>query len=107
MIKGKKIEEGIDGRVCGQDSMAGIEEGWVRVLDMNYAILPEDINEIVDSEVDRLVKGKIEVFSGNFTGVNPYDENDKIDLNTPFIENEESSSPAFNYILDDVITVIE
>lgn len=107
LIKGKKIEEGIDGRVCGQDSMAGIEEGWVRVLDMNYAILPEDINEIVDSEVDRLVKGKIEVFSGNFTGVNPYDENDKIDLNTPFIENEESSSPAFNYILDDVITVIE
>lgn len=107
LIKGKKIEEGIDGRVCGQDSMAGIEEGWVRVLDMNYAILPEDINEIVDSEVDRLVKGKIEVFSGNFTGVNPYDENDKIDLNTPFIENEKSSSPTFNYILDDVITVIE
>lgn len=53
------------------------------------------------------MNGELQVFSGPFTGVNPFDENDRIDLGTPFKENERSSSPKFSYVLEDVITVIE
>ena len=75
-------------------------------IDINYAIVPDETGQVVDDTIDGLVNGKINVFSGSFTGVNPYDENDRIDLSTPFIENEKSSSPAFCYVLDDVITVL-
>ena len=106
LLQGKKIEDCIDGKVYGQDSMAGIEKNWVRILDINHTILPENINEVVDTTVQKLKNGDIQVFSGAFTGVNPYDENDRIDLSTPFIENEKSSSPTFLYVLDDVITIV-
>lgn len=107
LLHGKKIEDCIDGKVYGQDSMAGIEKGWVRILDINNAILPKNMDEVVDDTIRKLEKGEIQVFSGPFTGVNPYDENDRIDLRTPFIENEKSSSPAFSYVLDDVITIVQ
>ena len=106
LLHDKKIEECIDGKVYGQDAMAGLEKGWVRILDINTAIMPENTKEAVDGVIDQLVDGEIQVFSGSFTGVNPFDENDRIDLRTPFYENEKSSSPAFGYILDDVITVL-
>lgn len=106
LLHDKKIEQCIDGRVCGQDAMAGIEEGWVRILDINHAIVPWSTGEIVENITRKLVDGKIDVFYGPFTGVNPYDENDRIDLNTPFVENATSSSPTFCYVLDEVITVL-
>ena len=87
--------------------MAGMEKGWVRILDLNEAILPDHIGKVVEDTVQGLVDGDIQVFSGPFTGVNPYDEQDRIDLSIPFIENEKSSSPAFSYILDEVITILQ
>lgn len=106
LLHGKKIEDCIDGKVYGQDSMAGIEKGWVRILDINYAILPENIDSTVKSVSSKIEKNDIAVFSGNFTGTDPFDSSNKIDLRTPFIENEKSSSPAFCYVLDDVIKVL-
>ena len=106
LLHGKKIEDCIDGKVYGQDAMAGIEKGWVRILDINHAILPENIDAVVDDTMMKMENGEIRVFSGPFTGTNPYDETDRIDLTTPFIENETSSSPAFAYVLDDVVTVV-
>ena len=104
LLQGKRIEDCIDGKVYGQDAMAGIEKGWVRILDINHAILPENIDAVVDDTMMKMENGEIRVFSGPFTGTNPYDETDRIDLTTPFIENETSSSPAFAYVLDDVVT---
>ena len=95
-----------DGKTYEQDAMAGIDKGWVRILDVNYAIVPKDTDRIVDDTIEDLVSGKTQVFSGPFTGVNPNDENDRIDLRTPYIENETSSSPSFSYVLDDVITIV-
>ena len=106
LLHGKRIEDCIDGKVYGQDAMAGIEKGWVRILDINHAILPENIDAVVDDTMMKMENGEIRVFSGPFTGTNPYDETDRIDLTTPFIENETSSSPAFAYVLDDVVTVV-
>lgn len=87
--------------------MAGIEKDWVRILDMNSAIVPQKANSVLGDVKENMLSGKTNVFFGTFTGVNPYDETDTIDLTTPYIENKSSSSPTFNYILDDVITVIE
>ena len=106
LLHGKKIEDCIDGKVYGQDAMAGIEKGWVRILDINYAILPENIDSIVKSVSSKIEKNDIAIFSGNFTGTAPFDSSNKIDLRTPFVENEKSSSPAFCYVLDDVIKIL-
>ena len=43
---------------------------------------------------------------GDYKGTNPSDENDVIDLNEGFAENSTQSAPAFAYVLDDVITVM-
>ena len=106
LLQDKVIEDCIDGKTYEQDAMAGIDKGWVRILDVNYAIVPKDTDRIVDDTIEDLVSGKTQVFSGPFTGVNPNDENDRIDLRTPYIENETSSSPSFSYVLDDVITIV-
>lgn len=106
LIHGKKIEDCIDGKTYGQDAMAGLNEGWVRILDINYAITPENTKEVVEDTIKKLKKGEIDVFCGPFTGVSTFDDNDRIDLSTPYIENEKSSSPKFCYILDDVITIV-
>lgn len=106
LLHDKRIEDCIDGKVYGQDAMAGFDKGWVRILDINNAIVPKNTSEVVERTMEQLVDGKLQVFSGPFTGVNPYDENDRIDLRTPFMENETSSAPKFCYILDDVVTVL-
>ena len=60
---------------------------------------------MVEDTIEKIEKGKLEVFSGTFTGVSVFDPDDKIDLNTPYKENANSSSPSFCYVLDDVINI--
>ena len=107
LLHDKKIEDCIDGKTYGQDAMAGLDKNWVRILDINEAIVPKKTDQIVEDTINELISGKKQVFSGNLTGVDPYDSTKRIDLNTPYIENEISSSPTFSYVLDDVITIVE
>lgn len=107
LLKGKKIEDCIKGKVYGQDAVAGLKEGWVRILDMNTAILPDDIDTVADETIKKLENGSIDVFSGSFTGTDPQNPTDTIDLSTPYQENEKASAPSFHYILDDVISILE
>ena len=107
LLHDKKIEDCIDGKTYGQDAMAGLDKNWVRILDINEAIVPKKTDQIVEDTINELISGKKQVFSGNLTGVDPYDSTKRIDLNTPYIENETSSSPTFSYVLDDVITIVE
>lgn len=107
LLHDKKIEDCIDGRTYGQDAMAGLDKGWVRILDLNETVAPSGTKEMVEDTIDKLSKGELEVFSGPFTGVSVFDPNDRIDLNSPYKENEQSSSPTFCYILDDVISMEE
>ena len=65
------------------------------------------MEESMEKTMEQLMDGKVNVFKGNYTGTDPFDPSDKIDLNTGFEENEESSAPKFHYVLDDVITVEE
>ena len=52
-------------------------------------------------------KGKIDVFRGDYIGVNPDNMRITFDLSEGFAENSTSSKPAFRYILRGVVTVVK
>ena len=68
-------------------------------------ILP--LSEALAEAEEKLKDGSLQVFKGDYIGVNPEDPTDTIDLNNGFVENAEYSSPSFHYILEDIITVEE
>ena len=107
VLYGEKIEDHVKGNVHGNDVGAGFEEGWVQVLDINDLITPKGTEEAVTETIEKLKNKQIKVFKGDYIGVNPYDENDVIDLNNGYDENANASAPSFNYILKDVITIEE
>ena len=107
VLENKKIEEYVDGNIHGNDVGAGFEYGWVQMFDINSLIAADGTSEAVDKAIDELKKNRIQVFKGDYIGVNPDDDSDTYDLNKGYIENENQSAPSFYYILKDVITVEE
>lgn len=107
MLAEKDIEDVVDAKVFGNDCAAGLDKEWVKVLDLNEAIIANGTKEAVESTKKQLIDGKIEVFKGDYTGTNPFDKEDTIDLRDGYKENYDSSAPKFNYVLDDVIEIIE
>ena len=83
----------------------GFDGGWVELVELNKYIAAPGTQEKVDKAIDSMKKGRIRVFSGNYTGVNPLNAADTIDLNKGYTECQYSSNPTFGYVLRDVITV--
>lgn len=106
VLNGQSIEKSVDARVHGQDTMAGLDKGWIRILDINKAVVADGTEDEIEKISAQLASGSLTVFKGNFTGTNPFDANDKIDLRDGYIENEKTSSPSFKYVLDDVIEIL-
>ena len=77
------------------------------MLDARHIIAAEGSKEQIKPLNNDFIAGKIEVFRGDYTGVDPFDENNTYDLNNGFTENERSSAPMFCYVLKDVITVLD
>ena len=87
---------------------AGFDCGWVELLDLNPFIVPEGTQELVDKAIEDLKKGKLKVFSGNYTGVNPRNRGDVINLNEEeYIENQYSSVASFTYRIENHILIDE
>jgi len=105
VLENKSIESCVSGRIFGNDSCAGFEEGWVTMLDLNSAISPAGAEELIADTIEKIEDGKISVFSGDYIGVDLNNPDDTWDLNLEYPENEKSSAPTFHYILKDVITV--
>ena len=105
VMSGTSIENTVEAHEHGRDLSAGFESGWVELLELNKFIAAEGTQEKIDNAIEGLKKGKISVFSGNYTGVNPLNASDTIDLKDGFTENQYSSNPSFGYILKDYITV--
>ena len=108
VLNGKKIENALGNKVNvnGNDAGAGIAEGWVEMLELNDVIAPAGSKEAIERCIKGFASGRLDVFSGDFIGVDPFDALDKTDLSkTPFKENADSSAPSFHYILEDVITI--
>ena len=103
VLQGKKIETVVKTPLRSNDSALGLANDWIEIIGLNKLIAAKD----TDKEIARVIKlfksNDLTVFQGNYTGVNPFDERDTIDLRKPFIENAEQSAPAFHYVLKDVI----
>ena len=108
VLEGKNVEEVVDGRVHPLNDMsAGFEKNWVGLTALNENLLPKGTKEDIELLINRFNQGSVEVFSGDYIAVNPDDPSDWIDLHEGFAENENSSIPAFNYILQDVVFIDE
>lgn len=105
VMKGKSIEKTVKGKVIGNDMGAGFDEGWVEMLKLNEVIAAEGTKEKIAEVIDGFRKGKIEVFKGDYIGVNVDDPDDVYDLSVGYQENYNSSAPTFKYILRDIITI--
>ena len=107
VLKDKKIEENVKGNVVGNDMGAGFEEGWVEMLELNELVAAKGTKAKMQEVINGFKKGKIQVFQGDYIGVDPEDPKDTCNLKKGDIENENSSAPTFHYVLKDVITVEE
>lgn len=107
VMEGKEIEKVVHGNVFGNDMCAGFDEGWVALTELNRQIVPYGTEEKLNRVIDGLIKGTITVFKGDYTGVDPNDPTDTIDLNLGYQENASTSWPTFHYVLDDIITIDE
>jgi basic membrane protein A len=108
VFKNKKIESVVQGKIHGTDVSAGFEKGWIDIIDLNQQVAAPDTAEAMNEAIEKFKKGNGDfVFKGDYTGVNPDNPSDTINLNTPYIENENTSYPTCNYLLKDVSTIVE
>lgn len=107
VIKNKRIESYVKGNVFGNDISGGFKEKWVQMLRLNTTIAAPGTKEKMNQTISEFINQNLVVFQGNYTGVNPFDDTDVIDLSKGYIENEKSSAPSFHYVLKDVIKIIE
>lgn len=105
VMKNRPIEEFVDGNIHGNDASGGFKDEWVKMLELNYLIAPKDADKVLDETVESFKNGTCHVFLGDYTGTDPNDPNDTIDLSTEYHENKDSSLPSFHYVLDNIITV--
>lgn len=105
VLDGKDIEKCVEASVHGNDAGAGFENGWVQLLELNAYIAAEGTEERIEELVEDFKEDKVPVFYGNYTGTNPDDPSDRIDLREEYRENENCSAPTFHYVLDNVISI--
>ncbi len=105
VMNNEKIEDAVPGHVHGNDIGAGFEKDWVQLLDINDAVAAKGSDARAGDLIQQFRAGDVPVFKGNYTGTNPADAADTIDLSNGFPENAQRSAPAFCYVLDDVIEI--
>ena len=105
VLEGQEIERSVAGNIHGRDMVGGFDLGWVEMLELNEALAAEGTAQRLRQAEEDFRKNRLEVFRGNYVGVNPGDSADTCDLNRGYPENSQSSAPGFRYILRDVITV--
>lgn len=102
----RNIEDFVDARIHGNDACGGLTGDWVQILKLNRQVAAEGSQEQLDQVVEALKKGTLEVFKGEYTGVNPDDPSDTVDLRQGYRENDKTSWATFHYLLEGVITEV-
>ena len=107
VMKNRSIESVVAGKVHGHDISAGFEKGWVEMVDVNSRAVAPGTVQAMNEAIAKFKKDKVDfVFKGDYTGKDATDPSKTFDLKNGYIENENTSYPLFNYILDDVVTVV-
>ena len=73
----------------------------------NEMTVAKGTNEKIKNLIQDFSKDKITVFQGDYIGVDPFNEKDVYDLNTPYKENENTSAATFHYELKNVIRIVD
>ena len=107
VLEGKSIEKTVKSPYKTNDASAGFDCGWIEVMGINERLLAQGTTEAVEKAINQFKDKNLNVFSGNYIGINPLNPNDVWDLRTPFFECENRSAPSFCYVLRDVIEVEE
>ena len=108
VMNNKKIETVVTGKIHGTDVSAGFDKGWIEMTDLNMHVAAPGTQEAMASVIEQFMRGRGDfVFRGNYTGVDPNNPSDTINLQNGYTENENTSYPTFHYILKDVITILE
>ncbi|MBQ6366022.1 MAG: BMP family ABC transporter substrate-binding protein [Oscillospiraceae bacterium] len=105
VMENRRIEKNVSATAFGNDCVAGFESDWVQLLEPNTALLAPGSREKIDELIAAFRKGSLPVFQGPYTGTDPQNPSNTIDLSTVYKENSTSSSPSFHYILDEGIFV--
>lgn len=105
VLSEKDIESSLDANINGNDAGAGFDQSWVQMLEVNELIAAPGTKEKVEKLIGSFKKKEINVFQGDYTGVDPDNKEDVISLKEGYQENEKSSAPTFHYVLRDVIHV--
>ncbi|MDO4806019.1 MAG: BMP family ABC transporter substrate-binding protein [Coriobacteriales bacterium] len=106
VLQGVDIEDNVSANIHGKDAGAGFDKDWVQMLDLNALAAPEGAEEAMEAAIDGLRRGRVDVFKGDYVGVNPSKPSDTCDLSQGYQENASASAPSFCYVLEDVITVV-
>lgn len=104
VFAGQPIESRLHCDIHGNDAGGGFDGGWVRMLPLNQTIAARGTQDMIDRSIEGFKEGKIEVFKGDYTGTDPTDPTDTIDIRAGFTENQNQSAPSFHYILDGITT---
>ena len=99
------VEAVMNGEKLPVDAWAGFDEGWVAMTELNAAIAAEGTQAAIDAAIEGFKKHEINVFVGDYTGTDPWDPSNTIDLTEGYTENATQSAPSFSWVLDDVITI--
>ena len=105
VLNRKPIEKTVAATARGNDMHGGLARNWVEILELNKHIAAEGTAEKISETVEAFRKGAVDVFRGDYTGVNPDDPADTCDLRQGYTENKYSSAPSFHYVLRDVVEV--
>ena len=104
VLSGKSIEKTVKGHVVGNDIGAGFDQNWVDMLKINEVVAAKGTGEKIEEVIEDFKKGKIQVFKGNYIGINVDDPDDIYDLSGGYRENDNCSAHTCKYILQDIIT---
>lgn len=107
VLKDKPIENVVKGHRVGNDMGAGFKDNWVEVIGLNDVIAAKGSKDYIETAIKDLKNENIDIFKGDFIGVDPMDSSDTIDLREGYEECDKGSAPSFHYILKDAITIKE
>ena len=105
VLNKKKIENTVVGNAHGQDMSGGFSKGWLEIAEINSQTVAPGTEEAINQAIEQICRGRLEVFKGNYTGTDPDNPEDTIDLSAGYAENKDSSCASFHYILDGYVTV--